>query len=192
MRKLFVLEVHLAMRIPPIEPESADKQLKTVYDALKKQYGTELNPLKVLAHRPQVMRAVMNLYGAIHAHSGTISDELKELISLRIAQINSCRDYCVPMHTYMLHKQGTAEEKIRALPRYATSDLYSEAEKVALEYAERITVPSTMVSEPLFERLKAHYGEGDIVELTAVISTLNFWTKFIDALEIPLDDVFKE
>lgn len=49
-----------------------------------------------------------------------------------------------------------------------------------------------MVSEPLFERLKAHYGEGDIVELTAVISTLNFWTKFIDALEIPLDDVFKE
>lgn len=179
------------MRIPPVEPENADKQLKTVYDAIRKQYGTELNPLKVLAHRPQMMRAVMNLYGAIHAHSETVTDELKELISLRIAQINGCRDYCVPMHTFMLHKQGTDEEKIRNLTRAATSPLFSEAEKVAIEYAERITVPSTTVTEGLFERLKEHYSEDDIVELTAVIGTLNFWTKVIDALEIPLDDVFK-
>ncbi len=180
------------MRIPPVEPENADKQLQAVYNSLRKVYGTELNPLKVLAHKPQVMRAVMNLYGAIHEHSASVSDELKELISLRIAQINGCRIYCVPMHTYMLQKLGTDDEKVRAVVRSATSDLYTEAEKVALEYAERITVPSTVVTEGLFERLKAHYSETDIVELTAVISTLNFWTKFIDALEIPLDDVFKE
>lgn len=179
------------MRISPVEAQNADKQIQTVYKSLREMYGTELNPLKVLAHRPQIMRAVMNLYGAIHQHSDSLSDELKELISLRIAQINACREYCVPMHTYMLHKLGTNEEKIRALVRYATSDLFSESEKVALEYAERITVPSTTVTDGLFERLKAHYSDVDIVELTAVISTLNFWTKFIDALEVPLDDVFK-
>jgi uncharacterized peroxidase-related enzyme len=180
------------MRIHPIEPENADKQLKTVFASLEKMYGTALNPLRVLAHKPQAMRAVMQLYAAIHEHSATISDELKELISLRIAQINGCRLYCVPMHTYMLHKLGTSEDKIRSLVRYATSDLYTDSEKVALEYAERITVPSTTVTENLFGRLKVHYSDVDIVELTAVISTLNFWTKFIDALEIPLDDVFKE
>jgi len=179
------------MRIHPLERENASKPIQAIYDSLVKMYGTELNPLKVLAHRPAIMRAVMNLYGAIHEHSDTVSDELKELLSLRIAQINGCRAYCVPMHTHMLRKLGTTDEKIRSLPRFAASDLYSEAEKVALEYAERITVPTMVVNDAFFERLKAHYSETDIIDLTSVIATLNFWTKFIDALEVPLDDVFK-
>jgi uncharacterized peroxidase-related enzyme len=179
------------MRIHPVERENASKQIQAVYDSLVKIYGTELNPLKALAHRPAILRAVMGLYGAIHEHSDTVSDELKELISLRIAQINGCRNYCVPMHTHELRKLGTSDEKIRGLPRYGTNDLFGEAEKVALEYAERMTVPSMVVNDAFFEKLKAHYSELDIVDLTAVIGTLNFWTKVIDALEVPLDDVFK-
>lgn len=181
----------IAMRIPPVERENASKQVQTIYDSLVKVYGTELNPLKVLAHRPAVMRAVMSLYGAIHEHSETVSDELKELISLRIAQVNGCRNYCVPMHTHQLRKLGTSDDKIRSLVRYAASDLFTDKEKVALEYAERMTVPSMVVNEAFFERLKAHYSDLDVVDLTAVIGTLNFWTKVIDALEVPLDDVFK-
>ncbi len=179
------------MRVTPIEAND-DKQLQTIYKSLEKQYGTALNPLKMMAHQPQIMQGVMRLYGAVHQHNENIPEELKELISLRIAQINGCRGYCVPMHTYMLRKLDVPEDKIQAVARQASSPLFSATEKIALEYAERITVPTTSVTESFFDQLKEHYSEADIVELTAVIGVLNFWTKVIDALEAPLDDVFKE
>ncbi|WP_218081375.1 carboxymuconolactone decarboxylase family protein [Anthocerotibacter panamensis] len=179
------------MRVTPVEARENDRQLQSVYASLEKQYGAALNPLKVMAHNPQVMKGVMQLYGAVHAHNEHLPDDLKELISLRIAQINACRNYCVPMHTYMLRKLGTPEEKIQAIARYVTSDLYSPIEKLALEYAERITVPTMTVTESFFEHLKEHFKEADLVELTALIGVINLWTKVIDALEVPLDDVFK-
>ncbi|WP_287128990.1 carboxymuconolactone decarboxylase family protein [Candidatus Cyanaurora vandensis] len=179
------------MRVSPVEAEN-DKQLQTVYKSLEKQYGTALNPLKVMAHQPQIMQGVMRLYGAVHQHNPNLPEDLKELLSLRIAQINGCRGYCVPMHTYMLRKLNTPEEKIQQVARFAGSDLYSPTEKLALEYAERITVPSTSVSESFFHQLKDHFSEPDLVELTALIGVLNFWTKVIDALEVPLDAVFQE
>ncbi len=179
------------MRVTPVEAQD-NKQLQTVYKSLEQQYGTALNPLKVMAHQPQIMQGVMRLYGAVHQHNPQISEELKELISLRIAQINGCRLYCVPMHTYMLRKIGAPEAKIQAVTRSATSDLFSPTEKLALEYAERITVPSTTVSEGFFDQLKGEFSEANLVELTALIGVLNFWTKVIDALEVPLDEVFKK
>jgi uncharacterized peroxidase-related enzyme len=179
------------MRVSPVEAQEHDKQLQTVYKSLEKQYGTALNPLKVLAHQPQIMQGVMRLYGAVHQHNANIPEELKELLSLRIAQINGCRLYCVPMHTYMLRKLGTPEDKIQAVSRASTSPLYSALEKVAIEYAERMTVPTMTVSETFFHSLKEHFQEADLVELTALIGVLNFWTKVIDALEVPLDEVFK-
>jgi len=178
------------MRVTPVEAEN-DKTLQTVYKSLEKQYGTALNPLKVMAHQPQIMQGVMRLYGAVHQHNERLPEILKELLSLRIAQINGCRGYCVPMHTYMLRKLGCPEAKIENVGRHATSDLFDATEKLALEYADRITVPSTSISETFFHQLKDHFSEADLVELTALIGVLNFWTKVIDALEVPLDDVFK-
>jgi alkylhydroperoxidase family enzyme len=68
---------------------------------------------------------------------------------------------------------------------------FSEMERLCLEYAERITVPTTSVSEEFFGKLKTHLSQEDVVELTAFIGMLNFWTKVIDAMEVPLDDIFK-
>jgi uncharacterized peroxidase-related enzyme len=179
------------MRIAPLEADQADKKLQRVYESLEKQYGTALNPLRVLAHKPAIMEAVMRLYGAIHAPNEVLSEELKEMLSVRIAQINGCRSYCVPYHSYMLRHLGTPEDKIQAIAQGSLSPQFSEMERLCLEYAERITVPTTSVSEEFFGKLKAHFSQEDVVELTAFIGMLNFWTKVIDAMEVPLDDIFK-
>ena len=54
---------------------------------------------------------------------------------------------------------GSSEEKIRQVPEAATSPLFSERERVALEYAEAITVTGQKVTDTLFERLRRSFSE---------------------------------
>jgi alkylhydroperoxidase family enzyme len=79
---------------------------------------------------------------------------------------------------------GASEEKILKVPEAATSDLFSERERVALEYAEAMTVTGQKVSDALFERLRQAFSEPEIVELTAAVALENFRSKFNVALGI--------
>src|ERR671925_949149 len=79
---------------------------------------------------------------------------------------------------------GASEDKIRAVEQAATSPLFDERERVALAYAEAMTVTGQRVSDDLFARLRAHFSEAQIVELTAAVALENFRSKFNTALGI--------
>lgn len=64
------------------------------------------------------------------------------------------------------------------------STLFGDAERIALEYAERITHTDQQVDDELFARLKRHYSEAQIVELTATVALENFRSKFNPSLKI--------
>jgi alkylhydroperoxidase family enzyme len=76
------------------------------------------------------------------------------------------------------------EAKVAQLADWRDSTLFSDSERVALEYAERMTITGQMVDDALFARLKQQYSEKQIVELTAVIALENFRSKFNPALAI--------
>jgi alkylhydroperoxidase family enzyme len=80
---------------------------------------------------------------------------------------------------------GVPDEKIRALDEYATNPLYDEKERVALEYADAMTLSEKDVDDGLFARVRRHFGEDDIVELTAVVAWENSSSKFNRALRVP-------
>ncbi len=86
---------------------------------------------------------------------------------------------------------GVTREKIEALADYATSPLYTEQERVALEYADAMTITGRDVSDELFARLKEFYEEDAIVELTAVIAWENSSSKFNRALRVPSQKLWK-
>ena len=73
---------------------------------------------------------------------------------------------------------GATEAKIRAVPTWRESGLFSDMERDALEYAERMTITGERVSEELFSRLRARFSEAQIVELTAAVALENFRSKF--------------
>lgn len=75
-------------------------------------------------------------------------------------------------------------EKLADVTTWRDSALFSEAERLALEYAERITYTDRKVDDALVEQLKRHYTEAQIVELTAAIAMENFRSKFNPALGI--------
>jgi alkylhydroperoxidase family enzyme len=86
---------------------------------------------------------------------------------------------------------GVADEKILALAEYARSPLYGEAERVALEYADAITFSDRDVDDELFARLREHYDDDAIVELTMVIAWENSSSKFNRALRIPSQGLWR-
>ena len=85
-----------------------------------------------------------------------------------------------------------SNEKIRALADYATSPLYSEAERIALEYADLMTITGREVSDEFFSRLREFYDDDQIVELTAIIAWENASSKFNRALRVPSQKLWKQ
>ena len=73
---------------------------------------------------------------------------------------------------------GADEEKIRQVPTWRESRLFSDLERVALEYAERMTITGEKVTDELWARLRGHLDEAQVVELTAAVALENFRSKF--------------
>ena len=86
---------------------------------------------------------------------------------------------------------GVSEEKILALAEYATSPLYDAAERVALEYADTITLSHLDVSDELFDRLRRFYDDDAVVELTAIVAWENASSKFNRALRVPSQGLWR-
>ena len=76
------------------------------------------------------------------------------------------------------------DAKLLAVTAWQDSGLFSDAERVALEYAERMTLTGQSIDDASFARVRQHYGEAQIVELTAAIAFENFRSKFNPALGV--------
>ncbi len=88
-------------------------------------------------------------------------------------------------------KFGASTEKLDALYDYANSPLFSDAEKVALEYADAITDTQRDVDDELFARMQSHYDDDTIAELTMIIALENSSSRFNRAFRIPSQGFWK-
>lgn len=83
---------------------------------------------------------------------------------------------------------GMKEEKLAAVWEYRTSPLYSEAERVALDFAVAAASQPNDVSDELFEKMKRHWTEGQIVEIVATAALFGFLNRWNDTLATPLEE----
>jgi alkylhydroperoxidase family enzyme len=81
-------------------------------------------------------------------------------------------------------KAGLPETKLAALASYATSPEFSDREKAALEFAERVVRDDQEVSDESFERLRRHFTEPEILELTFIVGYQTFASKFAKAFQL--------
>ncbi|MEP6818422.1 MAG: hypothetical protein ABJA18_02740 [bacterium] len=91
----------------------------------------------------------------------------------------------------MSSRLGVSDDKIEALPNYANSALYSDSERLALEFADAMTITGRDVSDELFARLRGFFTEDALVELTATIAWENASSKFNRALRVPSQELWK-
>ena len=107
----------------------------------------------------------------------TIDNKLQELIKIRVSQINGCA-FCLNMHTTEARKRGIDQKKIYLLNAWEDTNIYSDAEKLALELAEHVTLISNhKVPDELYNRVRKKYSEKEYADLIFTIAQINTWNR---------------
>jgi len=150
----------------------------------RRKYGTVLDPALLWARSPRVFVAVAFLYGMLDRRSSPLSPALRSLVTVRVSQINWCR-FCVDINSATLLERGVPLAKIEDLEHWRNSDRFEEKERLALEYAEAMTRSDLEGDDDLMVRLRDHFDDDAIVELTALIAFQNMSSKFNSALDVP-------
>lgn len=104
-------------------------------------------------------------------------------MTVRVSQINWCR-FCVDINSATLIKRSGSTEKVAQLEHWRDSALFDTREKVVLEYTEAVTITDCRVSDELMARLKQHFDDDGVVELTGLIGFQNLSSKFNSALDV--------
>lgn len=149
----------------------------------RRRYGRELEPARLWARSPKVFAALALLYGALDRSSSPIEPALRTLVTVRVSQINWCA-FCVDINSATALKRGLSEAHLEALLHAEESALFDERTKAALAYAEAVTRTDRQVDAALMARLKSHFDDEAIIELTALIAFQNLSSKFNSALDV--------
>lgn len=149
----------------------------------RRRYGRELEPARLWARSPKVFAGLSVLYGALDRKSSPIEPTLRTLITILVSQINWCA-FCVDINSATGIKRGLTEAHLAALAEFETSMLFDARTKAALAYAAAITYTDRQVDTDLMARLKSHFNDEAIIELTALVAFQNLSSKFNSALDV--------
>ncbi|WP_313639590.1 carboxymuconolactone decarboxylase family protein [Paenibacillus sp.] len=129
---------------------------------------------------PDAMKIMMDM--ETYTKRSTINRTTRELIKIRVSQINGCA-FCIDMHTTDARKMGETEQRIYCLNVWNECTFYTPEEKVALELSEHITlIPTKRVPEDLYKRVREHYDEKQYVDLVLIINQINSWNRISIAM----------
>lgn len=173
-----------AMRVEPKPIFAYPWYLRPFFWNQRRKYGCVLDAALLWARSPRLFLGVATLYGMIDHRRSPIEPALRSLITVRVSQINGCA-FCVDLNSATLIKRGASMAKVEALERWRESELFDERERVALDYAEAMTDSNQGVDDETCDRLKRHFNDDAIIELTALIAFQNMSSKFNSALAVP-------
>ena len=168
-------------RIEGVSKSKAGPMVKLVYRlgprmmkklaGRKPQTGSGLEPMEIWAHQPKMMFAMGKFNQAIRK-GRSIDERLKNLVELKGAQMIGC-EFCVDLGSQICRNSGLSDEELLALPRYHQSDLFTEPEKLALDYTVAVMRTPVEVTDALFDRMKQHFSDEQLVEITALLTLVN-------------------
>jgi AhpD family alkylhydroperoxidase len=111
-----------------------------------------------------------------------IEASLRELIRLRVSQVNGC-EFCVRFHTAELKKVNETAERIAGLEDWRNSELFSKREKAALAWAEAVTnIQDGHAPDAVYQVVREQFTDVETVNLTLLIATINTWNRISIAL----------
>jgi len=172
------------MRVAPQNISDLPWYLRPLFWLQKRRYGAALDSALVWARVPVLFTGVALLYGALDRKRSPLDPALRSLVTVRVSQVNGCA-FCIDINSATLVRLGVPAAKIEALSQWRESSLFSETERLALEFAEAVTRTDGRVDDGLMGRLKGAFSDDQIVELTGLIAFQNMSSKFNSALAIP-------
>jgi AhpD family alkylhydroperoxidase len=177
-------------RIKPVPEQDLSEDIRyTLQDArsgVAQLAGHEvehgIEPLELYAHVPPLLTALKQL-GFASGRLNGLDRRTRALAQLKTATITQC-EYCIDVGSLISRQWGMTDEELLALPNYQTSPLFSEVEKLVLDYAVGVSRTPVNVPDELFDRLKNHFSDAQLVELTHIIAGENMAGRFNVALGV--------
>ncbi|NGX38853.1 MAG: hypothetical protein KR126chlam1_00168 [Chlamydiae bacterium] len=170
-------------RIPPKPLKDYPWYLRIFYRYQKKKYGSPLMPTLLWGRVPKLLRLFLRFVRFFERKGSPLSPSLRALVMIRASQINECH-FCIDLNAQALLEREGDLHKFEGLANYQENSLFSEKERCALEYAEVMSQSDQKVTDALFNRLKKHFSEDAIIELTGLIAFQNLSSKFNVALDV--------
>jgi AhpD family alkylhydroperoxidase len=125
---------------------------------------------------PDAIKAMLGVENQIN--KGSLDILLKELVRLRASQINGCA-FCLDMHVTDARKAGESERRMATVAAWRETPFFSERERAALEWTESLTLVSqNHVPDAVWEAVRPHFTDAEMVELTLLITSINSWNRF--------------
>jgi len=173
-------------RVAPL-PAEHTPELKDAFESMKKNLGFVPNSMLILQRKPKIARALAQLTASIWEPGGEVERGFKRLVAHVASRTAGCR-YCMA-HTAggALHF-GVEEQKLAAVWDFRTSPLFSETERVALDFTIAAASVPNGVTDEMFAQMRRHWSEAQIVEIVAVIATFGFLNRWNDTMGTPLED----
>ena len=166
-------------------PWDASPQFLARFEHYQATRGFVPNSILTMQRRPAIAQALMDLNKAV-LYEGTVPEALKMLVSLVTSQASGCR-YCQAHMTNLASLYQASDEKIRAVWQFESSPLFSDAERAALSLGYHAALVPNGVAAAHFERLKAHFDEGQIVEIVATIALFGYLNRWNDTMATALE-----
>jgi uncharacterized peroxidase-related enzyme len=166
-------------RINLIQPEGASAEVKEIYE--KALRGKPGNAQKALAHRPEMLKNFLPFYASV---GRSLDRKLYELIYLRVSLINGCH-YCTQHHVASSKRVGLTAEDWAGL-KAGDYSRFSEKERAALTYVEKLTRSPREISDADFAGLKA-FSEPEIVDIHLLTGLANLTNRFTDPLGLEVE-----
>ena len=169
-------------RINGVQQAQAGLKLKLIYRFMRrgmtKMTGSApatgrsgIEPIEVWAHQPKLLGG-MGKFQQVVRRAHSVDERIKDLIELKGAQMIGC-EFCVDLGSQICRHRGFSDAELLALARHRQSDLFTEREKLALDYTVAVMRTPVEVTDELFDRLRAHFSDTQLVEITALLTVVN-------------------
>jgi AhpD family alkylhydroperoxidase len=131
--------------------------------------------------------ALKAMYGlGAYLHKSSIEQQLQNLISFRVSQINGCA-YCLDMHSKDLRAAGETEQRLYTINTWRETPFFTDRERAALAWAEALTrIERAEVPDDIYEEARKHFSEDELVDLTIEVIAINSWNRINIAFKPPV------
>jgi uncharacterized peroxidase-related enzyme len=172
-------------RLAPL-PYDTHPELSAQFEASRKRHGFVPNSLLIMQRKPKMVQALGQLTATIWDPDSTVDLVLKRLISMIASNAAGCR-YCTVHNAEAASDMGVDGQKLAAVWEYQTSPLFSVGERAALDVAVAAGCTPNAVTDEMFEELKKHWSEEQIVEIVGAIAHFGFLNRWNDTFATPLE-----
>jgi uncharacterized peroxidase-related enzyme len=171
----------------PLPFDTVADDIQARFRHYKETRGFTPNSIQTMARRPDIVRAFMQLNQAV-LYEGTVSEELKMLVSLIASQAAGCR-YCQAHMANLSKIYRASEEKIGKVWEFETADCFSDAERAALRLAYKGALSPAQATQADFDEVYRFFDEGQVVEIVASIALFGFLNRWNDTMATEIEEL---